>query len=73
MTRKLAAAPVAYADVLIDARYIASSGLFKSESAVYRAEANGLIPKAIKVGVARRWRLSKWRAFISNGEVEAAA
>jgi hypothetical protein len=72
MSRKPTPVPVADADVLIDAGYIVSSGLFKSESAVYRAEANGLIPKAIKVGVSRRWRLSKWRAFISTGEVEAA-
>ncbi|QDM28410.1 hypothetical protein FNL56_21555 [Tardiphaga sp. vice304] len=61
-------------DRLIDARYIVSTGLYRSPAAVYNAEALGNIPKSFKVGPgARRWKLSTWRVFVAKLEQDANA
>ena len=58
-------------DRMIDATYILQTGLFKSRTSLYAAEASGAIPPSIKIGGARRWRLKTWRAFFETLEGKA--
>jgi predicted DNA-binding transcriptional regulator AlpA len=71
MAQKAKLVAVAHEDVLIDVNYLVSSGLFKSQAAVYRAEIAGMIPKAVTIGVTKRWRLAEWRAFLASGKGNA--
>ena len=58
-------------DRMIDANFVLQTGLFKSRSSLYKAEAAGEIPKSMKVGGARRWRLKTWLEHFTRIEAEA--